>query len=360
MTDAAATEQGQQGAPILCGVAINEQGIAWLYHEASDVERWQWGYEVCEIPYETVQRDLVEGGVTFEQARELIAKAYQWAELAKLRIPSLIISACIKSAMVTADETMPEMQLAGGTLPSSPRFPTGLPQLDELLDGGLYGVAAISGAPKVGKSLLALAVSLAAVRAGWTVLYANAEMTRATMTNRLIALCGGFISPEVRASLVFFSVCRGVKLKTIQQKILGALDMDTQRLLVVVDSVNTTAEMMLTSAGDGNYWNALRDLGHLAMASRRSSEGKCSWLLVSEQNQRGELKGLKLQYTADVVVSMKAGNAQDRVEISVPYARESRGGQVGTFVRDWRSGRFTRLLETPIEEDPHDRQGSIL
>lgn len=340
MSDAEGYSEGAP-EPMLGNVVATQAGLEWLRHEASEVERMQWAHGVLQgATTSTLSEKLLRGGVPAALVTEFIGEIFQWDQLAKERLPALVIGACLRMALAMPDDPMPEIELGVGKMPNSPRFPTGISKLDTLLDGGLYGVAAISGAPKVGKSMFAMAVALEAMRDGWLVIYANAEMTRATLTNRLLALCGGWIPIDLNESLIFYTVQRGITLAALENRIRNSLNLDTQKLLVVLDSINTVAEMSITSSGDANYWNALRDLGHLAMASRKSSEGKCSWLLVSEQNARGELKGLKLQYTADVVVSMKAAEAEGQVEISVPYARESRSGDVGRFMRKITNGRF--------------------
>lgn len=325
-------------------VAATAEGIDWLLHEADDVERMRWGYENLQGTQATAEQRFRDLGIDYELAARFAKLASEYYALAREKMPSLLINASIRSALAAPEFALPEVEIGYGKMPSSPRFTTGIGALDSLLDGGLYGVAAISGAPKVGKSLFAMMVAYEAARSGWRVMYYNAEMTRSTLTNRMLALCGGYFSPEVSEALTFRNIERGMQVNALAGAVIADLNFDTERCLVVLDSINTAAEMSCVDYRS-NYFDALRNIGHLAMASRKISEGLCSWLLVSEQNARGEIKGLKLQYTADVVLKLDASDAEGQVELEVQFSRESRSGKLGRYYRSVRDGRFVGVAE---------------
>ena len=69
-------------------------------------------------------------------------------------------------------------------------------------------------------------------------------------------------------------------------------------------------------------------------------------MLVSELNADGAVKGLKLEYLADLVLSMKrCPDATDCVVIACTKARAAGYGAVGTFLIDWKRGRLVRAAE---------------
>ena len=70
---------------------------------------------------------------------------------------------------------------------ASPHYPTGCAPVDEILAGmGGVGVTVMAGQPKVGKSLMSLSCGIESAKAGWRVIYVNAEMSRAHIGLRLL------------------------------------------------------------------------------------------------------------------------------------------------------------------------------
>lgn len=224
---------------------------------------------------------------------------------------------------------------------SMPQWPTGCRKLDDLTGGG-YGMTVISGEPKVGKSLLAMSAAIEAARSGWKVVYFNAELTRASVLNRVLAYAKG-VDESIKANLSIHQIEAGFTVDDAIEAIRGQLDLETRKLLIVQDSVNRIVDLSTDDGSEMGYWRTLRAWSELARRTSRISEGVISSLLVSELNKQGRTKGGGLDYAADLVVSIQADSEENRdlVYMAVPYARASRSGKVGELMRSWENGRFS-------------------
>jgi len=97
---------------------------------------------------------------------------------------------------------------------------------------------------------------------------------------------------------------------------------------------------MASARSGAEYFSVLAELVGWCATVRRMSEGTISFLLVSELNARGEVKGLKLEYVADLVVRLTKAETPDFVEVEVSKGREGGRGELGTYFVDWRAGRL--------------------
>ena len=115
-------------------------------------------------------------------------------------------------------------------------WPSGIPEFDRVLGGGLVAGAAIllSGEPGVGKSTLLLEVASRAARTGQRVLYVSAEESASQV--RLRAERTGALADEL-----FLAA------ETDLATILGHID-DVRPQLVIVDSVQTVSSAMSDGA----------------------------------------------------------------------------------------------------------------
>ncbi len=336
--------------PTIDGVTMDTNGLAWLEHEASEIERMKWAFErtqVTTIPM--LQQRLKHSGVPAELVSKFGNFIYLWSEQATERLPALVINLALARTREPHEFPLALMEPGVGNLPRSPRFPSGMIEVDMMLNGGLYGVAAVTGPPKAGKSFFALRTAVTAARAGWKVVYINAEMTRSQITNRLLGICGGFIPIDLREQMIFWTANRGTTASALVAAVQHNLSLDVEKLLIIEDSVHTLAALIASEGGGGGFFGALSNLGYVAMESRRASEGKVSWLLVAEQNKSGDLKGLGLQYTSDVVLRMRLKPTSDLVNFDIPFSRETRSGIVGEFQRDWVTGSFISANAKPSE-----------
>ena len=223
----------------------------------------------------------------------------------------------------------------------SPHWSSGNPAVDEILNGGLYGVAVIAGEPKVGKSLMSISSAVCAARAGWRVIYCNAELSRAQMACRLQNYMGG-IDPTVVENLSIANINPGITIDRLCGELENRIQANDNRLLIVLDSLNRVCEMSQAADSSNGYFSLMREWSAWAMTSRRTTEGRISWILVSELAQHGKTKGQNLEYLADCVVTINATISDDVVDVNVPYSRNTPGGSVGSLMRDFKTGTFER------------------
>lgn len=233
----------------------------------------------------------------------------------------------------------------------SPRWPTGIAKIDALLGGGGHGVTVLGGSPKVGKTLLATGIAVEAAVSGWDVHYANGELTEPAMAARMLRYRGGMAQRALLSSrLHCHQVGPGWHRRSLAGAITETLDEDTDRVLVVLDSINTLTDFALMS-GRRDYFATLGAIGMLAMQSRRWSEGRISWLLVSELNQRGGTKGGKLDYTGDVILGIRRTPEPSTVSLGVDLSRETAAGPCGEYLRVIETGEFVSA-QMPAPDEP--------
>lgn len=271
-----------------------------------------------------------------ELERELYALEGRIASL-----PGKRLLAELRAGMTDMLDSPVEWQAADEVIvESSPSFPSGCEGIDAITPG--YGVTCIAGAPKVGKSLLAVSTAVEACRTGWRVILCNAELSRAQVGLRLLNYMGG-IDPIVVERLHIANVSTGITMQKLYDEIEGKIDYDDRKLLIVVDSINRVCDMGATDGSEHGYWSLLRDWSAWAMNSRRATEGRISWLIVSELASHGGVKGRGLEYLADLVIRVNATSADNEiVEIDVPLSRGTRSGYVGALRRNFANGRFER------------------
>lgn len=237
----------------------------------------------------------------------------------------------------------PHEQRIGSEDPTPPpRWPSTLPYVEANL-GGFYGVTTLAGRGGVGKSMLGFASAIEAAACGeWNVVYLTAEMA----TDELARRADKYLAAHPDAAdaverLTMIHLPRNPRLEAMADMIsaasaCGASDAPT---LVCLDSVNTCAQMMRAP-----YLVALRDLALWAMLSRRISRGTVSWLLVSELNKTGGVKGEQLTYWSDVVLTLKNPSGKQRpnvVEMELTKSRSTGGeGPMGLHIRAYEQFRF--------------------
>ncbi len=223
--------------------------------------------------------------------------------------------------------------------PMPPAWPSTLSYIQTHC-GGWHGVTSISAQKGTGKTTLATSCAIEAAASGeWQVVYFLAEDDANGLRQRLFDY--GEAWPECRAALGwlhFYSVPMGVTRESLMMDITAAVDCSVDRpILVIFDSINTIASLTR-----GNYLGELHDLGLWAMIARRISRGMCSFMLVSETNQRGQIKGANLGFWSDMLLTMKKSkNDAEIVELTLSKARRWKGeGGMGKYIRHYKEGRF--------------------
>lgn len=218
--------------------------------------------------------------------------------------------------------------------PFNVHWPSGIPALDALLDGGPHGVTAIASEGKVGKSMLAIGSALeAAATLDWRVAFFVGELDESEWDEREARYIAAHPAVgEGLALLRVYHVRRGVTPEELV--LLANEESGPEPLLIVLDSINTIA-----SLSGRPYYAMLEELSVWAMMARRLSAGAVSFLLVAETNVRGGIKGERLQFWADAIVRLERPKEREAaekgwVDVEVTHSRRTRSGYVGRFLRD--------------------------
>ena len=272
-----------------------------------------------------------------DELRDVIASIFARSELLSGRVLGSVLGDSRKFATAPIEWADPTDPLSEN---STPKWSTGCDCIDDVTGGG-YGMVVVGGAPKVGKSLMAVSSAVEAARAGFSVVYANAEMSPEHLLMRFQNYMGR-IDPVVGRNLHIANVGPGITIDTLYEEILSNAVFDsTDRVLIVLDSINRIVDFGCSSDGnEDGYWKVLADWSAWAMNSRRTTEGRISWLIVSELNAQGGIKGRNLEYIADMVIRMNSTGVEDVVEIDVPYSRATRAATIGPAYRDFDKGKF--------------------
>jgi len=222
-------------------------------------------------------------------------------------------------------------------------WPSGINEIDEV--SRFYGMVTIGAARGTGKTLLSIGSAIEAASSGWDVCYFAAEDDRDGLATRF----NNYVNAHPRCEsaidhFFLFQAGRGQSPRTITSDISGAVDQESDRpILTVIDSVNSLVEMSHMA-----YLDGLAQFGLWAMLARRYSGGQAAFLLVSETNRVGSVRGEKLPYLSDQVLIMQRGEG-DVVELDLQKSRRTAGvGNLGRFVRIWNQGEF--MSEREIED----------
>ena len=248
-----------------------------------------------------------------------------------------------------------------------PRFPTGIQEIDDYTIGGFYGVTIMAGEPGTGKSMQALVCALEAAAAGWKVVYFDCELGDANFNTRITRIlddCPGLFEFVKHPQHLRDEICSRIHWRSIDY-ITGLEEMFDvvsdciapwdEKLLVIVDNVNQIAKMLQVQGRGDEAWSLIRTIGEAAKRARRISDGSIAFLLLSELNRAGGVKGADLEYVGDVDVRFARCEQENETSIRIWKGREGGEKSYGDYERNWRVGRFTapntRLIELP--EDPY-------
>lgn len=252
--------------------------------------------------------------------------------------PGRELRAILKKAWGKKYESTEELVfIEPGRIVDSPRWPSSVQQIDQAC-GGFYGVVVLGGEAGVGKSLLAMASACCAAEKHIKVVYLAGEMTQSQIAQRAyrrlredVELIWGF---ELRVHLIHEIATERDLITIVGQ----AVEDKDERLLVVVDSIDTIAEN-LVSDDSGSQFEVFRiknRIANLFISARRLSEGRIGSILISELNTGGRIKGRKLEYLCDLDVRVTHGDMPDHVHLEIKKGREGGRQDYGTFYSDWR------------------------
>jgi len=226
------------------------------------------------------------------------------------------------------------------------QWPTGIEELDAITGGG-YGLTVFAGSPKLGKSMAAMGAAIRAGCAGWSVMYVNAELTPREIRQRMMQYIAHGTRPDpllVRMNVIPIHAHRGFQFADLLGRAEEAMHLETDRVLIVLDSINRLAKCDGTEGGDTHYYRRLDAWGEWARMLVRLGEGRISVLAVSELNRAMQIKGADLEYSANLVVRFTEGDALHRsVNIEAWLSRETRSGACGEYDVNWPAQRFERL-----------------
>ena len=168
--------------------------------------------------------------------------------------------------------------------------PTGLPELDRVLGGGLVpgSVTLLGGEPGIGKSTLLLQAAAEVAASGRTVLYLSGEESPQQIRLRAERL--GALHP-----LLYLAA------ETALPQVIGAIDHVTPDL-VVVDSIQTLLDPDLSST-PGSVAQ-VRDCAHRLVIEAK--QRGCAIVLVGHVTKEGNLAGPRvLEHMVDTVLAFE-------------------------------------------------------
>lgn len=193
--------------------------------------------------------------------------------------------ASVPSSMAPASPAVSIIEVSGD---DATPIPTGVPEVDRVLGGGLVAgsVTLLGGEPGVGKSTLLLQVSAAPARSGRTVLYVSAEES-ATQVRRRAERLGALESELYLAS------------ETSLPHVLGHIEALSPDI-VVIDSIQALFDPELASA-PGSV-GQVRHCAHRLVSM--SKERDIATVLVGHVTKEGSLAGPRvLEHLVDTVLS---------------------------------------------------------
>ncbi|KEF35279.1 DNA repair protein RadA [Deinococcus sp. RL] len=193
-----------------------------------------------------------------------------------------------------------------------PRLPSGIPELDRVLGGGLVagGVTLIGGEPGIGKSTLLLQVADRLAQSGQTVLYVAGEESLEQIRLRADRLG---VTAEVQLT------------RDTRAEHIAALMAEHKPALCIVDSIQT-----VTVEGDGTPGGVAQVREGTALLTRAAKETGTATVLVGHVTKEGTVAGPKvMEHIVDTTVFLETVGAF-RLLRSVKN-RFGQAGELGVF-----------------------------
>ena len=227
------------------------------------------------------------------------------------------------------------------------RFPSGLGVEFDANYGGLQAVTSVYGSPGTGKSQFAMACALENVMDDACVVYFDAENHCGEQRERASRWFGG----EAQLLAAGSRIVRNLNWCTIDnehnwdtmlalasQRVLHS----HKRVLMILDSVQSIADEI----APGNMLGVTASLYSAMNRLARRSDGRICFLVLSEANKEGGLKGGAGSYRASMVLKIEPqpDMGKDLFEISILKNRTGRTpGSLGAFEMQWWKSRFARV-----------------
>jgi len=225
-------------------------------------------------------------------------------------------------------------------LPPEPTWPNGFAgQPCEALPN-LRGVVVVAGVPSAGKSVLALASGIDAARAGWDVLYLQAEMAERPFAKRLRNAVGLVGKPQ---TFHHVDIGYGASIEALMAWIESRI---TERpTLIVFDSLTSFCDQAeAQDPADPHNATLSKRLIMWSINVRRATHGEVAFLMLAEASKEGRIRGRSGDHKADLALHMESNPQSPSVKrITVTKAWEYQTGPLGEFGLDLQNARLRKL-----------------
>lgn len=234
--------------------------------------------------------------------------------------------------------------------PRLPRWPSGLGLDFDMKFGGFQAVTAFGGHAGVGKSTLAMSCALENARAGALVMYFDAENAAGEQQERAKSWHNGEAAFEAAQSWLGLNfrwtpIDNSHSWQTMCSYAAQQVLHRHNRVLIVLDSLQTISDEI--SAGK-NMLQVTADLYSRMNRIVRASDGLISFLVLSELNQEGGVKGGAGGYRATMVLKItrdeeKNVDGDPRYKLELVKNRNGPlGGDLGLYKMQWWLCRFAK------------------
>lgn len=287
---------------------------------------------------------LLEDGCPLDDIDRLITELEYW-RTQKVEDSAIELMRILGQAVLPPDENSAVDELEVVKETPKPRFPTGVVRLDRMTHGGGYGLTTVAGDAKAGKTMMAMGVAVEACFDGWRVVYINAELDRNEAIVAVMRKCGGTVQRVVNEGMTLVTPDFTFQPSDAIARVREAVQLGDERVLIVLDSINALVD--LSSEGHGgrpalDYWAASAVWRNFAVRATKNSLGRLAFLVVSETNRQGQVKGGSLEFKSNLVIRIqKDPNDSESVTIDVTHSRSTLSGPIGKYLRDWKNGLFT-------------------
>lgn len=249
--------------------------------------------------------------------------------------------------------------------PPMPRYNSGIWQMNKMLEGGWYGYTMVAASQKTGKTILTTRAAVESCRDGWKVFYCWGEGDDRMLMRRL-NVCLDLRDdkddsrwPEFMHNFYAPRFDRGQTIEDLIRWILEHVDIQEERLLIFVDSVNRLAKIGVR--GGGSFFDILSDINGVASFLTSQSEGRIGFVAVSETNKRGGAVGADIEYAAEVLVQMKnrPSPGEDTLVGFKVDSRDTAAGDLGKFRFLPKDCLFEASEMESMRQKPKKKQGTL-
>lgn len=234
-------------------------------------------------------------------------------------------------------------------LPRLPRWPSGLGFGFDTPYGGFQAVTVLGGDAGVGKSTLSMACALENARDGACVVYFDAENAAGEQRVRAVMWHGGeshFTAAQQHLAMNFtwsqidnrhswatMLVFASQRIRHVHKRVLIVLD----SMQTIADEIDTSGNMLAVTAAIYSAMNRIV----------RESEGRISFLVLSELNKESGLKGGVAKYRGTMIMritrdDLPGGEPDYRIDLLKNRTGRT-PGDLGLYRLEWWRCRFEKV-----------------